>query len=893
MAPTHFSLFHPIFFFFLSLLSFLLRQPISLFSLLLLLLLQLMLSGMTSLLRAAIIIITTFILSFSHASIDTEFVHPNRTYSYFKLIDQSGVFLSSPTAKFIAKITSKPTSSSFYLSVVHSSTNTLIWTANRNQSISDSGIVNFTSNGILVADESGLHVWSTPPFTSPVSLLQLQDSGNLLLLDQSNKTLWQTFDWPTDTIVSGQRLLVGKSLIADVDDENQSESAAYRFTVTGTDSIMQWHGSSYWKLSMETLGFRDSTNSQVSFMEINGSGLYLFGGNESVIMIQYPLDNSSSIRIATLEYTGRFRIGTLGRRSGEIFNDLTWPDEDCRIPFFCGGMRLCSGGVCSCPFGFRAGLQTPNSCVPSDASISLPSACNNSSDGENEIENEIKYIKLVNTQYFSNNFIDPVIENVNLSTCEDLCSGNCSCLAVYHSESSGSCYLIQNYIGSFISSSSNKDLIGYVKGQVQLLPSAGSNRNFSTAALILIPLSAAFLLIVVITVGLLYRRRKLQSKSKLTRNHSFSSSENEFDTFAIPGLPVRYDYGELAIATENFKTVIGSGGFGTVYKGTLSDQTVVAVKKMKNLGVQGKKDFCSEIAVIGNIHHVNLVRLKGFCLRSRQRLLVYEYMDRGSLEKTLFGLGAVLEWSERFDIVLGMARGLCYLHFGCEHKIIHCDIKPENVLLHSNLQVKITDFGLSKLLGPGQSGLFTTMRGTRGYLAPEWLTNSVITDKSDVYSFGMVVMEMIRGRKNCSIEKEISPVYFPLLALEMHELGRYEELLDPRLEGRAMGLELEKLVKLALCCVHEDPVLRPSMANVVGILEGGILVSEPRIASLNFLRFYGQRFVEASTVQGRSDELEFLMFPQRQQPDSNMKSSTSGSNGSQSYMSAQQLSGPR
>ncbi|MQL91299.1 hypothetical protein Taro_023910 [Colocasia esculenta] len=188
---------------------------------------------------------------------------------------------------------------------------------------------------------------------------------------------------------------------------------------------------------------------------------------------------------------------------------------------------------------------------------------------------------------------------------------------------------------------------------------------------------------------------------------------------------------------------IGSGGFGEVYKGMLPDKTTVA----------GKQEFCTEIAVIGNIHHVNLVKLRGFCVQGSKRLLVYEFMNRGSLDRPLFATvgSLVLEWGERVEIALGTLWGLAYVHGGCDHKIIHCDVKSENILLGDHSQVKISDFGLSKLLAPEQSTLFTTMRGTRGYLAPEWLTNSAISDRTDVYSYGMVLLEIVHGRKNCVI----------------------------------------------------------------------------------------------------------------------------------------------
>ncbi|KAF7112547.1 hypothetical protein RHSIM_RhsimUnG0218200 [Rhododendron simsii] len=667
-------------------------------------------------------------------------------------------------------------------------------------------------------DRGGEFEWSTPPFSSPVSLLQLQESGNLVVFDHFNRSLWESFDYPTDTIVSGQRLPVGQSLVSAISDLILS-MGDYRFTVTddgGSDAVMTWNGFTYWKLSMNTSVYKVS-NLPASYMVLNGTGLYLFGGNSSVVVIQLTL-GVSEFRIAKLDYNGRFSIKNYD--TSMWVEEFSGPVDDCRIPNICSKIGVCSAMPvpslssfqCSCPPGFHVNNQTNEGCLP--VYDSLPSACNASGNGDSNVSTS--YLELGDgMDYFLNDFSKPRVRGVNLSNCEHLCSLNCSCLGLFHDNSSGSCYLLENLLGSIIANSTT-DRMGYIKA-VHVSTSAGPygkndskrNQTFSIAGLVMLP-SSGFLF-----AGEVWLHR--------------------------------------ACAIENFRTHIGSGGFGTVYKGTLADESAVAVKKITSLGVEGKREFCTEIAIIGNISHVNLVRLKGFCARGRQWFLVYEYMNRGSLDRVLFGNGCVLEWEERFKIALGIARGLAYLHSSCEQKIIHCDVKPENILLDDNLQVKISDFGISKLLSREQSGLFTTMRGTRGYLAPDWLSNSPISDKSDVYSYGMVLLEIVRGRKNWSLQihngntendQSSSPsgfehsTFLPLFAFEMHKQRRYLELVDQRLDGRVTSdEEVEKLIRVALCCVHQDPALRPSMANVVGMWEGGYPVdtASPSIVNLNLL----------------------------------------------------------
>ncbi|XP_057994288.1 G-type lectin S-receptor-like serine/threonine-protein kinase At5g35370 isoform X2 [Hevea brasiliensis] len=771
--------------------------------------------------------------------------------------------------------------------------------------------MDLTVHGISIADEDGSLKWSTPPLRSPVHALHLTEMGNLVLLDQFNGSLWESFHFPTDTIVIGQRLPEGAMLSSAVSTNNLS-TGDYRLAITDSDAILQWKGQAYWKLSMDDRAYTNA-NYVVEYMAINRTGLFLFSHNGSAVVIQMSL-SPSDFRIAQLDASGHFIIRRFSGSDGE--QEFVGPINGCQIPLVCGRIGLCvaaqsNGPTCSCPQGFHEVSQNSSGCVPSGSS--LPLACYSTKNGSQLNSSALSYSMLgFGMDYFAIDFSEPVRYGVNLSVCQEFCTSDCSCLAIFYDNSSGSCYALENDLGSIISSTTYEDdMLGYIKVIVGA-PSdvhntySSQSQQFPVIALVLLPFTGLLLMVV---LGFLWWRRRKVSNREIKLGHASSLSSGDLDSFYIPGLPQRFDLEELEVATDNFKTQIGSGGFGAVYKGTLPDKSVVAVKKITSLGVQGKKEFCTEIAVIGSIHHVNLVKLRGFCAQGRQRLLVYEYMNRGSLDKTLFGSGPVLEWQERFEIALGTARGLAYLHTGCEQKIIHCDVKPENILLHDQFQAKISDFGLSKLLSPEQSSLFTTMRGTRGYLAPEWLTNSAISEKTDVYSFGMVLLELVSGRKNCSTRTQSHSmdnsnsgggqstsssgsgvVYFPLLALDMHEQGRYMELADPRLEGRVTSEEVEKLVRVALCCVHEEPSWRPNMVNVVGMLEGSIPLGQPRVESLNFLRFYGRRFAEASMIKEENGQSDFMLFPQA---NDSTTTTTSESHVCFSYISSQQISGPR
>ncbi|KAM3394755.1 G-type lectin S-receptor-like serine/threonine-protein kinase [Capsicum galapagoense] len=844
----------------------------------------------------------------------TEFVYPNFTASNLHFIDSTGSFLVSNNGTFKAAIFNPGSEQvNFYLCVIHVESNTIIWSANGDAPVSNSGIMRLTKNGIDITEKDGSFKWSTPPLKSEVYALQLTAAGNLILRDQFNGTLWQSFDHPTDTIVIGQKLRVGMMLSSAISGDALSKGH-YRLSLTASDTMLQWQDLTYWKLSMETQAYTNS-NYAVEYMSVNQTGLYLFGQRGSAVVIMVNL-LQSTFRIAKLDDSGQLIV--ISFVGSDIKRDFVGPVDACRVPYVCGGLGVCTSDVlsdnpkCSCPANFNLRSHNSSSCVPSDSSYSLPVSCNSTNYSNLSNSSSMSYIRLgFGMDYFTTGFTKPFRYGVNLSVCQNLCSVDCSCLGIFYANSSGSCYKLEDEIGSImLRTSTNNDLLGFVK-----ILSGVSNDSFDQetadfplVAIVILPFTGIFLLMALAFI--LWRRSKPQrmGKIKSKKNQPSSPSSEDLDDFSIPGLPVRFEYKQLEAATDNFKTQIGTGGFGAVYKGVLPDNSLVAVKKIINLGIQGQRDFCTEIAIIGNIHHINLVKLKGFCAQERQRLLVYEYMNRGSLDRTLFGNVPVLEWQERVEIALGSARGLAYLHSGCEQKIVHCDVKPENILLHDNFQAKISDFGLSKLLNREQSSLITTMRGTRGYLAPEWLTSSAISDKTDVYSFGMVLLEIVSGRKNCSARTQSHNlddtatgdhsssssarglVYFPLFALEMHEQGRYLELADPKLEGRVSGGDIEKFVRVALCCVHEEPSLRPAMVSVVSMLEGEIPPTEPRMESLNFVRFYGRHFSEASTMEEAGGQTDAMLYVQA---NTSHTTSRSISNAYFSYISSQQISGPR
>ncbi|KAM7478016.1 hypothetical protein LguiA_026229 [Lonicera macranthoides] len=292
-------------------------------------------------------------------------------------------------------------------------------------------------------------------------------------------------------------------------------------------------------------------------------------------------------------------------------------------------------------------------------------------------------------------------------------------------------------------------------------------------------------------------------------------------------MPIRYTYTDIKKMTKGFKDKLGEGGYGSVYKGKLQSSGLVAVKLLGKSKANGK-DFINEVATIGRIHHVNVVRLVGFCAERTKRALIYDFMPNGSLEKYLFSKERninipALSWERKYQIVLGVARGIEYLHRGCDIQILHFDIKPHNILLDKNFVPKVSDFGLAKLC-PVDNNIvsLTAARGTIGYVAPELVNRSIggVSYKADVYSFGMLLMEMV-GLKDVPVNEDKSSQYFPSWVYDRLRKGKDIEMGD-RSSDEDEKKTVKKMTLVALWCIQMDPLERPSMNMVVKMLEGEV-----------------------------------------------------------------------
>ncbi|PON40425.1 GPCR kinase [Parasponia andersonii] len=378
-------------------------------------------------------------------------------------------------------------------------------------------------------------------------------------------------------------------------------------------------------------------------------------------------------------------------------------------------------------------------------------------------------------------------------------------------------------------------LIAAVRAASDFTPTVpGVRRGENKTGLIAGITVSAAVVVLILLVSIFYMRKK-------------SRSDDDEELLGIGHRPVTFSYAELRGATGDFSSCnkLGEGGFGQVHKGTLMDGRVVAVKQIAVASKYVKHQFVSEIATISVVQHRNLVKLHGCCIEGNRRILVYEYLENKSLDQALFVANLAgkndlhLDWPTRFNICLGTARGLAYLHEESRPRIIHRDVKSSNILLDETCCPKISDFGLAKLYDENKTHISTRVAGTIGYLAPEYALRGRLTEKADVFGFGVVALEIVSGKPNIYNTPDGEMIYLLESAWTLHENNESSGLVDPRL-GDFNEDEAIRLIQVALLCTQASATLRPSMSRVVAMLTGDVEI-ETDISKPSYLTELGYK----------------------------------------------------
>ncbi|CAO1945299.1 unnamed protein product [Urochloa humidicola] len=714
----------------------------------------------------------------------------------------------------------------WYLAIWYNkiSKQTPVWIANRATPISNpnSSELRISEDGnLLLLDQFKALIWSTniTNAASNNTIGVILDTGNFVLLNASNSSdfLWQSFDEPTNVWLPrsklGRNKVTGQTTRV-VSWQNSTDPSPGLYTLEidpdGSNQFIHlWNNSEiYWETGNWTGTMFAGVPEMASYPKSLLNYEYINKDQEAYFV--YLTNEEKGTAMFLMEVSGQVKAVAWMEAVQEWVPFLAMPKAQCSVYFVCGSFAMCTENAftfCTCIRGFSKQYEgdwlygnTRGGCTRNTRL-----RCGGKSSNLSKAEIDGFYALSVGS--LPDKAWSQTI--TSLDECKESCLNNCSCTAYHYGDQ---CSL---WYGDLINLVAPADASVVQNIYIRLAASEfSSSRKPSKALVIVASTGGAIIVAAIVIIGALLIFRRSFSKVR-----------------KIDGSLVVFQYRYLQSVTKNFSESLGKGSFGSVYKGVLADGTLIAVKKLDSV-VQGEKQFRAEVSTIGIIQHVNLIRLLGFCFEQSNKMLVYEYMINKSLDGWLFGsTSAPLSWKTRYQIALGIAKGLAYLHEECRSCIIHCDIKPENVLLDASFVPKISDFGLAKLVGRDLSRVLTTMRGTIGYLAPEWISGTAITAKADVFSYGMMLFEIISGKRNSAWYQEGAEMFFPVLVATRLPEGNIGALFDSELIKDASLQELERACKVACWCVQDDENSRPTMGEVVQILEGLLDINLPPVPS--------------------------------------------------------------
>ncbi|KAM0822012.1 hypothetical protein ACQ4PT_071789 [Festuca glaucescens] len=704
---------------------------------------------------------------------------------------------------------------------------TVVWVANRDNPITDasSAMLGMTDNSTLVLSESnGQHVlWITNTVTGNNSSVKLLNNGNLVVLSSDGAMLWQSFENPSDTVLAGMPMRTTHKTHPPwrmVSWKGPEDPSKGRFS-GGNDlntplQFFVWDGSvPYWRAAVWTgyvysnMGLQ--TVSSLSYMTI-------YKGTDGESYATFGLSDGSSRLLYKIDYSGK----TVLLRWNTSLTDWTpitpWPAYRCNFYGYCGAYGYCDNTdaipACKCLDGFdpinKTEWVTGNfsqgcrrkealECGGGDGFLTLPA-----------MKVPDKFLRLWNKSF---------------DECTAECSRNCSCLAYAYANLStsnidGDITRCLMWTGELIDVAKGGDI-----GNEDLylrLAGLSSKGRMSIIVKVVPAISASLLLLLLLACVVWFRRFKGKHDEKgclKVGDLSITDGLGE-ETCEVPFI----SFEEIVAATDNFSlsNLLGQGGFGKVYKGLLHGDKEVAVKRLSRGSGQGAREFRNEVVVIAKLQHRNLVRLVCYCVQGDEKLLIYEYLPNKSLDTFIFNSEnkLMLDWTTRFNIIKGVARGLLYLHQDSRLMIIHRDLKTSNILLDGDMNPKISDFGMARIFGGDEQQANTNrVVGTYGYMSPEYAMEGLFSVKSDVYSFGVLLLETVTGLRISSTENTKEFPNLIIYAWSQWREGLAKDLVDLSILESCSTEEVLCCIHVGLLCVQDDPDARPPMSTVVSVLE--------------------------------------------------------------------------
>ncbi|XP_075648540.1 G-type lectin S-receptor-like serine/threonine-protein kinase RKS1 isoform X1 [Castanea sativa] len=724
---------------------------------------------------------------------------------------------------------------------------TVVWVANRDAPLNyTSGVLSISSKGNLVlhTQNQTTPIWSTNVSFSISStnnsMAKLLDIGNLVLVQQDSQLTWQSFDYPTNTMLPFMKLGLDRRTGLNrfltswkSKDDPGIGSYSYQMVTTGYPQAYLYMGRTIiWRAGSWT-GLRWSGIPKMTANYFNVS----FVNNQDETTVMYgTFSNLSNPKVFS-----KMVVDESGIMQRFLWQETRWveywsaPQELCDKYLNCGPNSYCDPYnvvtfECKCFPGFE-----PNSsydCIREKQGVSM---CNN---GEGFVK--LEQMKLPDTS------IAHADMSLSMNECKQKCLRNCSCMAyasANESEGGIGCLTWQgNLVDTRTYPNQGQDL--YIRVDAVVLAQYAKKNGLTQKKrmLAILGVFAAVMFLLVVSVVFCF----VMKKKKETRHSTYSdsadstlpyfedsTSRRDLDgTRRNSNLPL-FDLRTIIAATDNFSIAnkLGQGGFGPVYKGLLRNGMVIAVKRLSKCSGQGIEQFKTEVALIAKLQHRNLVRILGYCIHKKEKMLIYEYLSNKSLDSFIFDetKRTCLDWGKRFEIICGIARGILYLHQDSRLRIIHRDLKASNVLLDNALNPKISDFGMARIVGGDQIEANTNrVVGTYGYMSPEYAMQGLFSIKSDVYSFGVLLLEIITGKKNSTYHHDGPSSNLIGHVWDLWREDNSMKMVDPLLDEAYPADEVSRCIQIGLLCVQEHAIDRPTMSTVVFMLGNDTHLPSPK-----------------------------------------------------------------
>ncbi|KAL4596924.1 hypothetical protein ACB092_12G199200 [Castanea dentata] len=724
---------------------------------------------------------------------------------------------------------------------------TVVWVANRDAPLNDtSGVLSINSKGNLVlhTQNQTTPIWSTNVSFSISStnnsMAKLLDIGNLVLVQQDSQLTWQSFDYPTNTMLPFMKLGLDRRTGLNrfltswkFKDDPGIGNYSFQIVTTGYPQASLYMGRTIlWRAGSWT-GLRWSGVPKMTskYFDVN----FVNNQDETTIMDRTLLNLSDPNVFSNMvvEESG------IMRRS--LWKETRWveywsaPQELCDKYLNCGPNSYCDPYnvvtfECKCFPGFEP--NSSHDCIREKQGVSM---CNN---GEGFVK--LEQMKLPDTS------IAHADMSLSMNECKQKCLRNCSCMAyasANESEGGIGCLTWQgNLVDTRTYPNQGQDL--YIRVDAVVLAQYAKENGLTQKKrmLAILGVFAAVMFLLVVSVVFCF----VMKKKKETRHSTYSdsadstlpyfedsTSRRDLDgTRRNSNLPL-FDLRTIIAATDNFSIAnkLGQGGFGPVYKGLLRNGMVIAVKRLSKCSGQGIEQFKTEVALIAKLQHRNLVRILGYCIHKKEKMLIYEYLSNKSLDSFIFDetKRTCLDWGKRFEIICGIARGILYLHQDSRLRIIHRDLKASNVLLDNALNPKISDFGMARIVGGDQIEANTNrVVGTYGYMSPEYAMQGLFSIKSDVYSFGVLLLEIITGKKNSTYHHDGPSSNLIGHVWDLWREDNSMKMVDPLLDEAYPADEVSRCIQIGLLCVQEHAIDRPTMSTVVFMLGNDTHLPSPK-----------------------------------------------------------------